>query len=85
MTSNARCWKPQLAVLVIATSLLSGCATVGSEPGVVPICPPLVEYDRDLQARAAAELALLPEKSAIAEVLSDHAVLREQVKVSCAR
>jgi hypothetical protein len=85
MMSNARCWRLRLAVLATATSLLSGYATVGSEPGVVPICPPLVEYGRDLQAWDAAELALLAKKSAIAEMLSDHAVLREQVKVSCAR
>jgi hypothetical protein len=33
MTSNAGCWRRRLAVLAIATSLLSGCATVGSENG----------------------------------------------------
>ena len=29
MKSNAGCWRRRLAVLVIATSLLTGCATVG--------------------------------------------------------
>lgn len=78
MTSNAGCWKRRLAALAIATSLLSGCATDGSEPGIATACPPVVEYTRELQARAADELDLLPEGSAIAEMLSDYAVMRDQ-------
>ena len=78
MTSNAGCWKRRLAVLAIATSLLSGCATVRSEDGGLEACPPVVEYSREFQARAAEELALLPERSVIAEMLSDYAVVREQ-------
>jgi hypothetical protein len=54
----------------IATSLLSGCATGGSDGGGVGACPPVVEYSREFQARAAEELALLPEGSAIAEMLA---------------
>nr|WP_246175393.1 hypothetical protein [Paracoccus limosus] len=82
MMSNARCWKQQLAALAIATSLLSGCATDGSEPGIATACPPVVEYTRELQARAADELDLLPEGSAIAEMLADYSVMRTQVR-SC--
>jgi hypothetical protein len=44
-------------------------------------CPPVVEYSRNFQARAAKELALLPEGSAIAEMISDYAVMREQARV----
>lgn len=84
MTSNARCWTPQLAVLAIATSSLIGCATVGSEPRIATVCSPIVKYSRGFQARAAEELALLPEGSAIAEMLSDYAVMREQGRV-CGR
>jgi len=40
----------------------------------------VVEYDREFQARAAGELYLLPEKSAIAEMLSDYAVMRDQAR-----
>ncbi len=82
MTSNAGCWRRQLAALAIATSLLSGCATDGSEPGIATACPPVVEYTRELQARAADELDLLPEGSAIAEMLADYSVMRTQVR-SC--
>ena len=79
--AHARCWKRQLAALAIATSLLSGCATVSSEGGGNESCPPaLVEYSREFQARAADEVALLPEGSAIAEMLSDYAVLRDQTR-----
>jgi len=80
MLSNARCWKPQLAALAIATSLLSGCATVGSNPPIAIVCPPVVQYSREAQARAAEELNLLPDGSAIAEMLSDYAVIREQAR-----
>ena len=80
MMSNARCWRQQLAALVIATSLLSGCATVSSDGRAVSTCPPAVDYSREFQARAADELALLPEGSAIAEMLADYAVMRGQIR-----
>lgn len=80
MTSNVGCWKRRLAVLAIATSLLSGCGTLGFEPGVAAVCPPVVEYSRELQTRAADELGLLPGGSAIAEMLSDYAVMRAQAR-----
>ena len=80
--SNAGCWKRQLAALVVATSLLSGCATVGYDGSGTAACPPVVEYSREFQTRAAEELALLPEGSAIVEMLSDYAVMREQAKVT---
>lgn len=84
MTSNARCWKPRLAVLAIATISLTGCATGSSEPRIATVCPPVVEYSREFQARAADELDLLPGGSAIAEMLSDYAVLRNQAQ-ACPR
>jgi hypothetical protein len=40
-----------------------------------------VEYRREFQARAAEEMALLPEGSVIAEMLSDYLVMREQARV----
>jgi hypothetical protein len=61
--------------------LLSGCAMVGSDRVVQGTCPPVVAYSREVQARAAEELALLPEGSAIAEMLSDYAVMRQQARV----
>ena len=78
MTSNAGCWTRRLAVLVLATSWLSACATGGSEGTPVAVCPPVMTYSPEFQARSAEELALLPEGSAIAEMLCDYAVMREQ-------
>ncbi len=78
--SNARCWRRRLVVLAIAMSSLSGCAMVGSEPRVTTVCPPVVEYSRDFRARAADELDLLPEASAIAEMLADYSVMRDQAR-----
>lgn len=80
MISNDGYWRPRLAALAIAMSLLSGCATVGSEPGGLAVCPPVVEYSRERQARAADELMLLPAPSAVAEMMSDYAVMREQAR-----
>jgi len=79
MKSSAECSKPRLAALVIVTSLLSACATVSSER-VVGVCPPVVEYDAEFQTRAAEEVQALPEGSAIVKMLSDYAVMREQMR-----
>lgn len=81
MKLNAGCWRQRLAVLVIATSWLTGCATAGFEAGGVAACPPVVEYSREFQTRAAEELVTLLEGSAIAEMLSDYAVMRQQARV----
>ena len=81
MTCNAGCWRRRLAVLAIATISLPGCATVSSENGSLATCPPVVEYGREFQARAADELALLLQGSAIAVMLSDYAVMREQARL----
>lgn len=80
MMSNARCWMRRFAVLAIAMSLLTACATATSEPRVATVCPPVVDYSRAFQARAADELDLLPVGSAIAEMLSDYAVMRDQAR-----
>jgi hypothetical protein len=47
---------------------------------VVAVCPPVVEYDTGFEARAAEEVQALPEGSAIVEMLSDYAVMREQAR-----
>ncbi|TNY30499.1 hypothetical protein FHY64_19745 [Pelagovum pacificum] len=82
MMSNARCSRPRRVALVLATIWLSSCATGASDVGSLGACPPVVEYSRDLQARAAEELALLPEGSAVAEMLADYAVMRDQARIS---
>ena len=76
----AGCWRPLLAGLLVPTSCLAACAT-GSSELPLAVCPPVVEYSPEFQARAADELALLPEQSAIVEMLSDYAVMREQARM----
>ncbi len=84
MKSSAGCSMRRLAALAIVTISLTGCATDGSEPRIVTVCPPVVEYSREFQTRAAEELGMLPDGSAIAEMLSDYAVTREQAR-TCPR
>lgn len=80
MTPKDGCSRQRRAVLVLATIWLSGCATVGSDSSGPGACPPVVEYSGEFQARAAEELALLPEGSAVAEMLADYAVMRDQAR-----
>ena len=80
MTRNDGCSRRRHVALALATIWLSGCATVASDVGVLEACPPVVEYSREFQARAAEELALLPEGSAVEEMLADYAVMREQAR-----
>jgi len=79
MPFTARCWTRPQTALVIATLLLTACATGGSDTSS-SACPPVVEYSRAEQARVADEVAALPEGSAIVEMMSDYAVMREQVR-----
>ncbi len=81
MTYNDGCSRQRRVVLAIAMISLTGCATVSSEDGRLATCPPVVEYGREFQARAAEELVRLPEGSAIEEMLGDYAVMREQARL----
>ena len=78
MPFNAVCSKLPPIALAIALISLSACATGGSDPDEVAVCPPVVEYDQAFRERAAAELELLPDGSAIDRMLADYAVLRAQ-------
>lgn len=59
---------------------LTGCATADFEANGLAACPPVVEYSREIQARAAEELAMLPDGSAVVEMMGDYAVMREQAR-----
>ena len=80
MKSNVGCWRRRLVVLAVATSWLTGCVTAGFDANGVAACPPVVEYSREFQARAAEELNSLTDGSAIAEMLSDYTVMRDQAR-----
>jgi len=64
--------------------LLAGCGTAGSDRPPAAACPPVVGYDAELQERAAAKVEALAEGSAVTELLSDYAVMREQAR-ACER
>jgi len=78
MKSNAKCWTPPAAVPLIAMLWLSACATAGSDVQVP--CPPVVAYSVADQDRAAEEVETLPEGAVVVAMLSDYAVLRDQVR-----
>ena len=78
MKSNARCWTPPAVTLLIAMLWLSACTTAGSD--VQAPCPPAVEYSAADQIRAATEVSGMPEGAMVVRMLSDYAVLRDQVR-----
>lgn len=80
MKFSAGCCGQRLAVLVIVTSWLTGCATAGFEQDSGAVCPPVVNYSRAEQARAADEIAMLPDNAVIVGWLADYAVLRDQAR-----
>lgn len=61
---------------------LSACAreVFDSRPSV---CPPVVQYDRETQNRAALEVEGMPEGAAITGMLSDYSVMRNQARAAC--
>lgn len=79
MQFNVKCWMQPRTVLAAGTILLTGCAEASFE-GSASACPPVVEYNREEQARVAEEVAALPEGALIIGWLADYAVLRDQVK-----
>ena len=79
MPSTARCWTQPRAALAAATIFLTACAGASSDT-VPSACPPVVEYSRAEQARAAEEVATLPEGALIVTWLADYAVLRDQAR-----
>jgi len=48
------------------------------------MCPPVVEYNRADQARAAEEVTALQKEAVIVAWLADYAVMRDQVR-ACRR
>lgn len=80
MTPKGGCSRRRCVALGLATIWLSGCATGDSDGSGPGACPPVVEYSKEFQARAAEETDLLPEGSAIAEMLSDYSVMRDQAR-----
>ncbi|KIQ69439.1 hypothetical protein Wenmar_01801 [Wenxinia marina DSM 24838] len=84
MMHNDGCSKRRRVALILATIWLSGCATGASDVVSLGACPPVVEFSRMFQTRAAKELALLPEGSVIVDMLADYSVMRAQIRM-CAR
>ncbi len=80
MTPNDGCSRRRRIALALATIWLSGCTTVSSDGSGPGACPPVVGYSDEFQARAAEELVLLPEGSAVSEMITDYAVMREQAR-----
>ncbi|PZO63108.1 MAG: hypothetical protein DI498_14175 [Paracoccus denitrificans] len=77
MIHNVGCWTPGPIALGIATILLAGCATVGSDHTG---CPPVVDYPAEFQYRVADELEALPSGTAIEVMLADYYVVRQQAR-----
>jgi hypothetical protein len=72
----------RLGAAAIVLLGISACAN--REPGSAATstagCPPVRSYSDDFRKRAVAELDLLPANSAVEEMLTDYAVLRQQIR-----
>jgi len=44
------------------------------------VCPPVVPYSAEFRPRAADELALLPERLVVVEMVGDYPVMRGQAR-----
>ncbi len=62
----------------VFSDLPSGCATLDSEQPIHTICPPVLDDSWEFQTRGAEEMDILPEQSAILEMLSDCGAMRNQ-------
>jgi hypothetical protein len=80
MMSNAGCWRRRLAALAIATSLLSGCATVGSDGRRIGAARPWSSTAVSSRRGRLRSWPCCQKGSAIAEMLADYAVMREQAR-----
>ena len=70
-----------VALSLIGLLSIAACAQVGSDLGIG--LPALVKpYSSEFQTRAADELQALPEGSALAVMIADYAVLREQLRAA---
>lgn len=65
----------RLALVLTGLVSLSACATVVSDT-----CPTLFDYSNAEQARAAEELDALPEDSALARLVGDYGVVRNEIR-----
>jgi hypothetical protein len=54
-------------------------AGTGGGGGGSATCPPVRAYSDEFRKRAVAEMDLLPANSAVEEMLTDYAVLRQQI------
>jgi hypothetical protein len=72
----------RIAAAVVLLLGLGACATRDSTGASANAagCPPVRSYSDEFRKRAVAELDLLPANSAVEEMLTDYAVLRQQIR-----
>lgn len=71
---------------MIGLLLLPGCAPGGSEAVPAPprlVCPALVPYTPDQQAKAADELGALPADSEVGQMVQDYLTERDRIRALC--
>lgn len=85
-------WSGVVGAIMLCGVVLSGLGactapdqpqSAASQPrrsaGTSAGCPPVRSYSDDFRRRAVAEMDLLPANSAVEEMLTDYAVLRQQI------
>jgi uncharacterized protein YceK len=72
------------ATILIATMILTGCASVSKETIATAInrCPVLKQYSKEQMLQAAKELRQLPSEAQLAVLVSDYSKLRDACRVA---
>ena len=79
MKFNVKCCLRPAVALVTLMLWLGACAMGGSDM-TLSVCPPVMAYSQAELDRAADEIEGLPKEAILTGMLSDYAVLREQVR-----
>jgi len=70
----------RLPIILLTTTLLTGCVTARSSVAVKISCPTIKAYDKETLNRALQEYQRLPAGSEIKRMIGDYQVLRDRVR-----
>lgn len=75
-------------LVILAGLLVAGCSLLPAPPPLTPlggqvICPPVYKWQRAFKEKLSAEVAALPQGSALNEAVAELVEVREWVAANC--